>query len=399
MCCPDLMLIGWWMNWSNKNRLHATTQLGIMAFLAACMVLHAFAQESAHDRYQRAVTLFGSTARGDVEEACDIMKQLVQERPDDQKFQTEKNTFCRQADRMHELEKEYAEQGMQLAKNGKCADARQDYDRISGLSTKDPTYRDRLSHEVSECESRQRGQAGLDEVDKLLRDHKFTEARNALTKIIQKGGAASVKAKEQLDILENTERGVIKHATEALNRGRDNDARALLNQVAADRGPSSDEAQRLLVQIKQTVNDRELLDQAASLVRQGKNSEAQNLLNPVVARGGPLSAKAGALLKQIAGSGEELLRAGLKAYFRGDLEEAESKLTSYISINGERDALAYFFRGAARASRYFLSGEVDVHEKSNAMEDFRTLKQHHRDFRLPLEYVSPKVISLYQSTG
>ena len=55
---------------------------------------------------------------------------------------------------------------------------------------------------------------------------------------------------------------------------------------------------------------------------------------------------------------EQPLRLGLAAYFTGKYEEAEQQLGAYVGNHGRKVALAYFFRGAAHASRYFLSGET-----------------------------------------
>lgn len=92
---------------------------------------------------------------------------------------------------------------------------------------------------------------------------------------------------------------------------------------------------------------------------------------------------------------EQPLREGLEAYFQGKYDEAEQDLGQYVDNHGRKLALAYFFRGAVHASRYYLSGERDAHQKELALVDFRTLQKEARQFQPPKEYVSPKILSLY----
>lgn len=92
---------------------------------------------------------------------------------------------------------------------------------------------------------------------------------------------------------------------------------------------------------------------------------------------------------------EAPLRSGLQAYFEGKYDEAERLLSDYLSNSGKKQALAYFFRGATRSARYFLSGEKDASQKQRAQEDFRAAQKDNRRFRPPEKYVSPKVLALY----
>jgi len=385
------------MNSSKKNSWPALAKVCALGTFAVCIGVCGFGQQSADDLFNQAVALFGQDK---YEDACDLMTQVAQKRPNDERAQRFQKQYCAQKKLLLDSEKKYYEQGMKAAQSGSCDDARQDYERINKLSTKDPAYRTQLNGAVNACESKREDQVALDRALTQLRENKFAEARNTLAVLIQKGGAVGAEAQKQVTTLEQTERNRNQEAKDLFAQGKDEDARSRLTQVAADRGQASTDAQQLLRQISEVeANERKTVDQAEDFVKQGKNTEAQNLLDKVVARKGPLSAKAAGLLKQLAGTGEQLLRAGLEDYFRGDLDGAETKLTSYVSVNGPYDALAYFFRGATRASRYFLAGEADIHQKNDAVSDFQTVKQRHKDFRLPVKYVSPKIISLYQGAN
>jgi TolA-binding protein len=92
---------------------------------------------------------------------------------------------------------------------------------------------------------------------------------------------------------------------------------------------------------------------------------------------------------------EQTLRAGLRAYFEGDVNAAERDLSDYLDNKGPKQALAYFFRGAARSTRYLLSGEKDAEQKKLAVEDFRAFKNQAARLQPPEKFVSPKILALY----
>lgn len=91
---------------------------------------------------------------------------------------------------------------------------------------------------------------------------------------------------------------------------------------------------------------------------------------------------------------EQPLRQGLEAYFQGRYDEAERQLGDYVEGHGHKLGLAYFFRGAVHASRYFLSDQKDTRQKDLAFADFRALPKE-QNFLLPKDFVSPKVLDLY----
>ena len=344
------------MSCSNKNSGHLLVSMASLALLVPWMGRGALAQQqSAEERYQTAVKLFSSTAPGSAEQACEIMKQLTQESPGNQDYETNRRIFCRQVALMLDAEKKSAETGIQLARSGKCTDARANYDQIRQMGTKDPRYRDQLKAEIATCDS--------------------------------KASAIS------------NDRARIDQAKAMFHRGKDAEARAQLQPVASGGGSLAQEAKQVLSEIDAAeAKDRSNLDQARGLASQNKKAEARELLKKVAQRGGPQAADARQLLDSMGNaSSDEVLRAALKEYFQGDLTMAESDLTSYVNKKGDRMALAYFFRGATHASRYFLSGEMDKHERKSALEDFRIVKERYKGFHPPADYVSPKILQLYSS--
>jgi len=320
------------MSSSSNNGRSWLIDVAALALLALSLADVASAQQSPDARWQKAVSLFNSTAPGNAETACDMMKQLAQEFPGNQDYETSRRTFCTQVKAMLDAEKRSADEGMQFAKAGNCPGARSDYEKILPLGTRDSKYRDQLKAEVAACE----------------------------------GKMSAMSA----------DRAQIDRARQLFHQGKDGEARKLLQPVASSRSAQAQEAKQLLTAIDQAEEqDRNSLNLARTLAGQDKKVEARELLRKVIQRGGPNSAEARQVLNSIGSAGsDEVLRAGLKEYFDGDLAKAEDDLTSYISSKGDREALAYFFRGVTRASRYFLSGETDTQQKSSALEDFHFVK-------------------------
>ncbi len=92
---------------------------------------------------------------------------------------------------------------------------------------------------------------------------------------------------------------------------------------------------------------------------------------------------------------EPILRAGLHEYFEGKFDDAERDLSDYLNKNGSKRALAFFFRGATRSTRYYLSGQKDQPQKDLALADFRALKEHAAQFDPPKKFVSPQILAIY----
>jgi tetratricopeptide (TPR) repeat protein len=92
---------------------------------------------------------------------------------------------------------------------------------------------------------------------------------------------------------------------------------------------------------------------------------------------------------------ESLLRTGLQEYFEGKLDDAERDLSAYVDNKGSKRALALFFRGAGRSTRYFLSRQRDTQQKDLAVSDFRAAKQQSTQFDPPQELVSPQIMAIY----
>lgn len=340
------------MSFSNKPHRHSIISVASLVVLATIQILPAHGQVSNQDRFNHAVALYNTNALSDAEKACDIMKQLVQEAPTSSEYQNARNRFCNDVDSIHATERRNADEGIRLAKSGKCRDAKAHYDRIATLGTRDSKYRDQLKRELDAC-----GSSG--------------------------------------PTTDQIAQGQINQATQLFQNGNDAAARAILRPLASGGGSLAQQANQLLTRIAQAqATDRGLINEAQILISQGRKSDARSRLQIVIQRRGPDSANARQILNQLGGStSDEALRAGIRAYFNGDLARAETDLTSYLRASSDPNAL--FFRGAARCSLFFLSGETDTSLKNSAAADFQLLKQRYKAFQPPLQYISPKIRDLY----
>jgi hypothetical protein len=256
---------------------------------------------------------------------------------------------------------------------------------------------------------------------------------------------------KQIDARENEER-LFQEGVRAFNEKRYLDAQSRLSQVAQGGGPKAAQARNYLAQVQAELRKQaaaaetnRLFDDGVRLMNAGRNADALTNFEKVVQAGGPNAAAAQTYIqrlrqisqppppplkpvgrptspppgKEVAvvkppvkppepeptkpstetpkpAATEPTLRAGLRAYFEGDVNAAERDLSDYLDNKGPKQALAYFFRGAARSTRYFLSGETDSQQKELAVADFRAVKQRAGQFQPPQKkYVSPKILALY----
>lgn len=95
-------------------------------------------------------------------------------------------------------------------------------------------------------------------------------------------------------------------------------------------------------------------------------------------------------------SDDQKLVEAMSNYCRGNYQRAENDLSGYEG-QGPKKALALFYLGASKLARYYLAGEPKdqgaVYQE--AIASFRNAKQSARDFRPPEQYVSPRIIKVF----
>jgi len=111
------------------------------------------------------------------------------------------------------------------------------------------------------------------------------------------------------------------------------------------------------------------------------------------------ASNAGAPDGQKAGSEADVMLAkGIGEFYQRLYERSEVHISDYLDINGSKTALALFYRGASKLTRYYLSGEAEGQKSlfTEAKKDLTAAKKT-TGFKAPGEqYVSPKILKVYK---
>lgn len=93
---------------------------------------------------------------------------------------------------------------------------------------------------------------------------------------------------------------------------------------------------------------------------------------------------------------EALLEDAIRDFYAGRFSHADQLLQQYIGESGKHAALAYFYLGAIVCTDYFLTGEKDQQKQAHAREFFSKGRQADAQFTPPRDWISPKIVEMYQ---
>jgi TolA-binding protein len=384
------------------------------------------------DRYQKAIQSFNEAK---MEDACDIFQQIDKESPGYKDIHTYLNPACDSAKRTYEQEERLYKQGVELFKQKQFEEAKQKFTQARNFVLRHPKYRNEIDDYLKQIEARLREESLFQSAVQLFNDGRNDEAAVQFSQIEEAKGARAGDASSYLERIkkqrEDTARKkavendqqAFDDALKAFNDRHYPDAKTRFRALVEKGSPHSLEAQSYLQRIDTAAREAAAASDKAKklVVESGRDPRQVAQQLTAEARGDISSGQYGAAVDKLKTAetldpenheippmlqtaqemvDEQPLRAGLAAYFAGKYEEAEQQLGEYVANRGRKIALAYFFRGAAHASRYFLSGERDMHQKDLAMADFRALQKNSGQFQPPTQYVPPKILSLYsQAVG
>ncbi len=394
------------MSWSRSSKASGSAAVRALAVLLLLAPAPAFAQGSVKETYDKARERLNNN---DVEAACELFKQVEAQNSGFENVVSFRKAACAGADRqllMHRAEDSLFTECRQLFNQGEYDDAK------------------------VKCQN------ALDKSKSLYHPRHQVEANQVLKDIDAKKNQA-----QQADQQRQKCNSIFQEAMTAEKENRLGEARDGFSRVAKTDCPQAGEAQRrageLNAQIRKKQEDeaqqvQTQAEQAQRLQEQEKKAEeafndclrrynahdlsgAQGRCQDVVRLNGKRRAEAERYLTKIrtelAGEvkpvppkpppegNENVLRAGLRAYLNGNYAEAETALSAYVDSHGAKHALAYFFRGAAHSSLYFLSGEKEQEQKNQALADFGTAKDQGFASQPSEKFVSPKILALYQQAG
>lgn len=373
----------WSTNWSPSISLCRATGVCFLAGFLTLGLLPAAAQD-VEQRYQQAIELFN---RPDMEGACELLQQLE---PGYKQTKMYMNMACSQVKRLITMEENLFNEGVQLFNQGDYSSAKQKFEQAAKVALRNPRHRSEISRFLKQIDARENEERLFQEGVKAFNETRYSEAQSRLSQVAQGGGP---KAAEARNYLTRVQAELRKRAAAAetnrlfndgvrlMNAGKNADALTNFEKVVQAGGPNAAAAQAYIQRLRRPPPEP-IKKAVAPPEPSGKATEQQVTRTPPVETPKPVAS-------------EQTLRAGLQAYFQGNLEDAERSLSDYLNNNGEKQALAYFFRGAAHSTRYFLSGETDSQQKELAVADFRALKQRAGQFQPPQKYVSPKILAFY----
>lgn len=407
----------------------------ILLVLATAMPPFAFAapaQQTMEDRYQKAIQSFNEAK---MEDACDALKQIEKESPGYKDVHTYLNPACDSAKRTYEQEERLYQEGLELFKQGQLDEAKQKFTQGRSLLLRHPKYRGEMDGYLKQIDTRMQEEILYQQAVQMFNEGRDAEASIQFGQIEKAKGARADDARSYLERLKQRREDAVRkkaaendqqafdEAAKAFNNKHYPDAKARFQALVQNGSPHTAEAQSYLQRIDAAVREeaaarenakktviesgkdprqvaQQLIAEARADTSRGQYAAAveklktAEMLDPANHDIAPLLETAQEMVDQ------EPLRLGLEAYFAGNYDQAEQQLGLYVANHGRKIALAYFFRGATRASRYFLSGERDTQQRDLAVADFRASQKDARQFQPPKQYVSPKIISLYsQSTG
>jgi len=290
-------------------------------------------------------------------------------------------------------------EGVRLLQGGDYAGARSRLQEVVGLNGKRKAEAERY---LAQLEQGEREQRSFNEGERAFNQKRYSDAQASFRQVAGMNGNRKAEAERYLNRIETAvqEDAAFKAGVQKFTQNDFDGARSEFQKVINMKGALASDARIYLTKIDARGQDpREVAKQFVTdaQVAMGRKDyrAAVEKLSAATALD-PNNRDARRLLAESQQLAEEApLRSGLQAYFEGKYDEAERLLSDYLNNHGKKQALAYFFRGATRSARYFLSGEKDASQKQRAQEDFRAAQKDNRRFRPPEKYVSPKVLALY----
>jgi len=387
----------------------------------------AAAQQTVEERYQKAIQSFNEAK---MEDACEVFQQIEKESPGYKNVHTYLTPSCDSAKRTYQQEERLYKQGVDLFDQQHFEEAKQKFTQGRNLVLRHAKYRTEIDDYLKQIDTRMREESLFQQAVQTFNEGRDNEAAAQFSQIEQAKGARAHDASSYLERIKDrrevaaskktleSDQQAFDEAAKSFNDKRYPDAKArfqsLIQKGSAHAAEAQSYLQRIDVAVREETAAREktkksivasgkdpvqvaqqIVGEARTAMGNGQYGAAVDklrtaeMLDPANHEAPPMLKTAQEMLD------EQPLRLGLAAYFAGKYEEAEQQLGAYVGIHGTKVALAYFFRGAAHASRYFLSGEQDTREKELAMADFSALQKDSAQFKPPKQYVSPKILSLY----
>lgn len=264
----------------------------------------------------------------------------------------------------------------------------------------------------------------LQQADQYINANDREKARAILDRLVAKGGEAAAEAKKRLIFIDtraksetSLQQGLqlfnLKRFSEALDiflkiEQQDptfNSAKVWSNRARTQGGVPTPPPPPVSIPVSATQRAHELIDQ-------GKYEEGVKLLEaePKTPENTDLMQRAKVKLQQAKATPKNQdpahpdpgspsrLQAGIGEFYAGNYPHAEELLTQYFNSHGKRSEVACFYLGASVYTRLLLSNGNDPAAGQQAREWFSKARKLNPRFSPPKEWISPKIIGLYDQT-
>ena len=94
-----------------------------------------------------------------------------------------------------------------------------------------------------------------------------------------------------------------------------------------------------------------------------------------------------------------MLAKAIREFYQGEYEQSEVHIQDYLDVNGSKTALGYFYKGASKLTRYYLGGASDGKLMHDAQELFRNAKKTPGFAPPGQNYISPKILKVFETTS
>jgi tetratricopeptide (TPR) repeat protein len=384
VCCP-------------RVELRAACLAGMLLVLVLFAATVALGQTSLEDRYNQAIDLFHQGKKPDL--VCEILTDIQVKKKHYKEVDTYVVPACSSAKAIRDLEKRLFDQGDRELAQGSYSQALQDLQNALQQSNvlNKSQHRDAILKDIQKWKDIE---AQLfQRCNDLYSQQSFQEAVGTCDKVAGMGGTKASSAQELARAAESKELQALKQEEakkqdqarfdRCSNQVKDNLNQAIkcFDKIAKEGGSKAAEAQR-------REDELETKSKAEQPQQAQKAPQPAQLPKPLPSSPAPVKSPGPT-------RGEGILRDGILAFLHGDYPASERDLSRYLAEGGPDRSLAYFFRGAAHAGDYFLSGEQDTKSKNRAMEDFRSAR---RTGNQPLppskmgHLISPKIRQLFQDS-
>lgn len=159
--------------------------------------------------------------------------------------------------------------------------------------------------------------------------------------------------------------------------------------TAADAGRLLKEAEAAMAR-NDAATAKSKIAQVLVAEKRGENAnKAKDMLDQ-------LNASAAGKKQEAGAEADDILVNGIQEYYQGKYDDAADDLRAYIRMRGRKAALANFYRGAAKLTKFYLGNSRDTELLREARDNFKEARLV-ADFKPPEKLISPRILGEFKN--